>query len=189
MNLLPAELDGNTVKLPMVDVPLPDDVHERLGGAEGRRLIAGIRPEAFEDASLVNDSGASGATFTTDIDVIEWLGAELYVHFSVEGSAHEDLSELAEELDTADTGAGMGDSEHAAVVGRIDVASEAAEGEPLELWLDSRRIQLFDAETGENLTRKDRSGSDPIDLREQAADESASASDGADDAAEAESSA
>jgi len=82
------------------------------------------------------------------------------------------------------------------VVGRIDVASEAAEGEPLELWLDSRRIQLFDAETGENLTRKNRSGSDPIDLRDQASDAPASGADtgtdtdaGADDSAEAESSA
>jgi multiple sugar transport system ATP-binding protein len=182
MNLLPAELDGNTVKLPMVDVPLPDEVHERLAGADGRRLIAGIRPEAFEDASLVTDSEAAGATFTATIDVIEWLGAELYIHFSVEGSAHEDLADLAAELDTADAAAGMGDADHADVVGRIDVASRAAEGQPLELWRDSRRIQLFDAETGENLTRQDRSGDDQTTLSGQSPDERAAPTDTGSDA-------
>jgi ABC-type sugar transport system ATPase subunit len=40
----------------------------------------------FEDAELVGDKEAPGGTFTASIDVIEWLGSELFAHFEVEGS-------------------------------------------------------------------------------------------------------
>src|SRR3954470_14150987 len=54
MNFMPAHVEGDVVKLPMADAPLPRDAIERIGdGGEG--LIAGIRPEAFEDAALVGD--------------------------------------------------------------------------------------------------------------------------------------
>jgi multiple sugar transport system ATP-binding protein len=150
MNLLPAEVDGDTLKLPMVDLPLPDELKDRLGGeGRGQRLIAGIRPEHFEDAALVGDPDAPGVAFTTTIDVIEWMGAELYVHFSVEGSAHADLADLAEDLETV----GIGPTDQAQIVGRLDIHSEAKEGQELELWIDARRVLLFDAETGRNLTR------------------------------------
>ena len=108
-----------------------------MGAVEGKHLIAGIRPEHFEDASLVSDPDAPGATFTTTIDVIEWMGAELFVHFSVEGSAHADLADLAEELETLDLGGG----DEAEVVGRLDIHSEAKEGTDLELWVDARQVQ------------------------------------------------
>jgi len=152
MNLLPAELDGDTLKLPMVDLTLPDDLKARLdlGAVQGKHLIAGIRPEHFEDASLVSDPDAPGATFTTKIDVIEWMGAELFVHFSVEGSAHADLADLAEELETLDLGGG----DEAEIVGRLDIHSEAKEGADVELWVDARQIKLFDADGGANLTRE-----------------------------------
>src|SRR3712207_8158887 len=42
----------------MVDAPLPRDVLERIGGTDG--LIAGIRPEAFEDAALVGEKRNQG---------------------------------------------------------------------------------------------------------------------------------
>jgi multiple sugar transport system ATP-binding protein len=151
MNLLPAQLDGDTVQLPMVDLPLPPEVLERLGDrGRGQQLIAGIRPEHFEDASLVGDPDAPGVTFKAPIDVIEWMGAELFVHFVVEGSAHEELRDLAEELETV----GMGPNDEAQIVARLDIHSEAKEGHDTELWLDSRKVLLFDADSGENLTRE-----------------------------------
>jgi len=146
MNLLPAEVRGDTVKLPMVDIPLTGDLRARLGDdlQEGQQLIAGIRPENFEDASLVGDDKSEGATFKANIEVIEWMGAELFVHFSVAGSAHAELADLAEELDNV----GVGGSDEAEIVGRLDIHSEAKEGRELELWIDGRRLQLFDVETG-----------------------------------------
>ena len=50
MNFMPATVEGDTVKLPMADVALPQGLRESVGRAEGGQLIAGIRPESFEDA-------------------------------------------------------------------------------------------------------------------------------------------
>ena len=41
------------------------------------------------------------------------------------------------------------------VVARIDPASEIKEGQEAELWLDARRILLFDPETGANLLHRE----------------------------------
>jgi multiple sugar transport system ATP-binding protein len=42
-------------------------------------VILGIRPQHFEDASLMSDEKpARGQTFTATVDVTEWLGNELY---------------------------------------------------------------------------------------------------------------
>src|ERR1041384_88916 len=81
MNFLPATIDGDTAKLPMVDVKLPSDVQSRIGRVEaGRTLIAGIRREDFEDASLVaSEVKGRGTTFQTTFDLVEAMGAEYYV--------------------------------------------------------------------------------------------------------------
>ena len=51
MNFMPATLENGTAHLPMVDVPLPAETLERLGRHRGAGdVIAGIRPEDFEDA-------------------------------------------------------------------------------------------------------------------------------------------
>ncbi|HZI91230.1 MAG TPA: sn-glycerol-3-phosphate ABC transporter ATP-binding protein UgpC, partial [Thermoleophilaceae bacterium] len=54
MNFMPATLEGDTLKLPMVDVKLPDELRGAASdGGEGKQLIAGVRPEDFEDSGLV----------------------------------------------------------------------------------------------------------------------------------------
>src|SRR4051812_30627591 len=83
MNFMPANVEGDIVKLPMVDAPLPREALERIGDS-GEGLIAGIRPEAFEDAALVGDKLNEGVVFKTNVDLVESLGSELYVHFSLE---------------------------------------------------------------------------------------------------------
>src|SRR6476646_9271465 len=46
MNFLPTTIEGNVAKFPMVDIPLPTEVLNRIGRVEpGRQVIAGIRPE------------------------------------------------------------------------------------------------------------------------------------------------
>ena len=58
MNFLAGEIEGDHVRLPIGDVRIPDSLRARLdkgpGGAR-RGVIAGLRPEHFEDASLVAD--------------------------------------------------------------------------------------------------------------------------------------
>jgi multiple sugar transport system ATP-binding protein len=149
MNLLPGRLDGSHLSLPMVELDLPDHVTDRLAEGAGGDVIAGIRPENFEDAELVGDRDAPGATFTAPIDVIEWLGSELFAHFEVEGSAADTLTDLAADLEKV--AIGRSGEDRAEVVARLDVTSEAAEGSDQEIWIDSRAVHLFDPETGESL--------------------------------------
>src|SRR6187455_2420476 len=68
MNFMPATVEGTSVKLPFGTVQLPADKAEKAAGKG--LLIAGIRPEHFEDASVVEKTG-SGSTFTATVDVVE----------------------------------------------------------------------------------------------------------------------
>jgi multiple sugar transport system ATP-binding protein len=139
MNFMPAKVEGDVVKLPMVDAPVPRDLAGQLGGAGD--LIAGIRPEAFEDASLVGDKKDQGVTFSAPIEVVESLGSELYAHFNLEHSGVEsqELQELAEDAGTAEVpGSGEGK-----VVARLDAASGVQQGQESELWLDTSKLHFF----------------------------------------------
>src|SRR3954469_13883326 len=143
MNFMPVEIEGDRAKLPMVEIPIP--AHVREAGSQG--MIAGIRPEHFEDASLVGPARRGhGHTFPARIELVESMGSELYAHFDVEteGVESQELAELAQDAGTADVpGAGQG-----RVVARLDPASRARQGEELDLWVDTDRIHFFDAATG-----------------------------------------
>jgi len=154
MNFVPAKVDGNTIVLPMTEAPLPEQLRSKLDGRN--ELIAGIRPEDFEDASLVGDNRDRGATFTTSVDVLEWMGAELYAHFSIErqGIESEELAELAEAAGAGDVPSSGGEEDQ--VVARLDSASKAREGKEIELWVDSAKLHLFDPQTGQNIAVADR---------------------------------
>ncbi|MDQ3147044.1 MAG: sn-glycerol-3-phosphate ABC transporter ATP-binding protein UgpC [Actinomycetota bacterium] len=158
MNFMPAELDGDTLKLPIGDVTLPAEVTEKLGGQSPGRLVAGIRPEHFADAALVGDDADQGVTFRANVDVIEWMGSELYVYFDVPESADVGLEDIAAELGTVEVPGAAG-----SVVARLDAASRVAEGEEAELWLDIRRIHLFDPDSGANLTAQSEDDDDGAD--------------------------
>jgi multiple sugar transport system ATP-binding protein len=146
MNFLPAEVEGSTVKLPMVAFELPAEVRDAVGNR--RRVIAGIRPEDFVDVALARDR-VTGPTFRTTIDVIEWMGSEQYAYFAAghrEGRAGE-LAQVSQELETVETS-----SVQDQVVARLDAASQVQEGQEAELTFDPRKVHLFDPDTGANLT-------------------------------------
>jgi multiple sugar transport system ATP-binding protein len=151
MNFVPAERDGDTVKLPMVEAKLPESLRNRL---DSDRLIAGIRPEHFEDATLVaDDKRNQGVVFKTTIDVVESMGSELYAHFSLGGQAieSEELRELAEESGSAELS-----SEDEMIVARLDAASPVRAGHDAELWLDVSKLHFFDLDSGRSLTSETR---------------------------------
>jgi multiple sugar transport system ATP-binding protein len=140
MNFMPATVDGDVVKLPMASVPVPAAALAKLGEA-GDGLIAGVRPEAFEDSSLVGDKKNEGVVFKTKLDVVESLGSELFVHFALEhqGIESQELQELREDAGTSEVPGGGG----AEVVARLDAASRATAGQEAELWLDTRKVSFF----------------------------------------------
>ena len=151
MNFMPATLEGETLKLPMADVRLPRETCERLG-EHSDTLIAGVRPEDFEDASLVGDAKDRGPTFRATIDVLESMGSELYAHFTVSSEASVDSQDLRELAEDAGAGDVPGAGDEGKVVARLDPASGVAEGKEAELWLDSTKIKLFDPSDGRSLT-------------------------------------
>src|SRR2546423_8608044 len=152
MNFMPVTVDDGSVKLPFGEVSLPQSLRERLGRkAQGRQPIAGVRPESFEDASLIGEVSDPGITFRARIEVLESMGSELYAHFRVESEAvqSKELQELAE-----DAGAGEVPSagEEGRIVARLNPDSKVREGEDAEMWVDAQRLHLFDPDSGTSLT-------------------------------------
>jgi multiple sugar transport system ATP-binding protein len=158
MNFLPGELDGDTVKVAMGSMPIPDSLRQRLqsgpgGGRNG--VIVGMRPEDFEDASLVNDQ-SHGLKFNARIDVLESMGSEFYAYFAVESEkvASRELEELADDAGGAD----LPQQEGNQLVARLDAASEVKQGRDTELWFNAAHLQLFDPESGKTLLASNGAG-------------------------------
>jgi multiple sugar transport system ATP-binding protein len=152
MNFMPARLEGDRIRLPFGDVPVPDALRSRLNGGGGAKdVIAGVRPEHFEDAHVAGE-GLHGLKFRAKVAVVESMGSELYLYFDVEakgGTEAADLAELAKDAGMEDLPS-HGDA--TTVVARVDPASTATAGQEVELLLETDEIKLFDPETGRNLT-------------------------------------
>jgi multiple sugar transport system ATP-binding protein len=152
MNFLPGEVDGDSLRLPIGTVPLNDTLRRKLesGGGGGRRgIVAGLRPEDFEDAGLVSDR-ARGHTFKTKIDVLESMGSEYYAYFVVESErvSSSELEELAQDAGAADL---PHSREGSQIVARLDAAARVGQGEEVELWFNTDHLHLFDLESGRSL--------------------------------------
>ena len=154
MNFLPARLEDGAFRSALGDLPLSDELRRTLeAGNAPREVIMGIRPEHFEDAALIEDhQRARGAMFTADVDVLESMGSDKFAYFSVEGeqAVSDELAELAADAGTADVPGG----DAGQVVTRLSATSGAREGEPLQVWVDTGKIQVFDPGSGKNLTRR-----------------------------------
>jgi multiple sugar transport system ATP-binding protein len=156
MNMLEATLErvdgGLAAVLGSQRVRLQDELVQARPGLkeyEGRTVVVGIRPEQFEDASIVRDIPAD-RHLRGDVELREALGSELMVHFRIDAKAAvtEEVKELA-----ADAGATAeelvgGDERNTIVVGRFSPDSKVREGETAEVAVDTRTIHFFDTETG-----------------------------------------
>ncbi|HVK34346.1 MAG TPA: sn-glycerol-3-phosphate ABC transporter ATP-binding protein UgpC [Microlunatus sp.] len=145
MNFLPASVEGDTVTLPFGTVRIPPEKAQR---AQGKGLlIAGIRPEHFDDASVVEPHRLEhGSTFRAKVDVTEWLGNEAYAYIPIDLPAEiqTQLTDLERELDM--------EALRPQLVVSLDAASRIGEGEEAEIFVDARKMHLFDPETQDNLT-------------------------------------
>jgi multiple sugar transport system ATP-binding protein len=150
MNFLPGKLEEGMLRTRLADMPLTDELRRRIGDS-GRDVIVGIRPESFEDAKLVSaENRPHGVTFRATIDVLEAMGSDDFVYFTLEGKelvSSAELEELARDSGQADVGAAADQ-----VVARLDAATQIREGETAELWADTRAIHIFDPADGRNLT-------------------------------------
>jgi multiple sugar transport system ATP-binding protein len=157
MNFVPARLEGDVIKLPFGDARITDKLRSKLqaapGGHSARDVIAGIRPEHFEDAAVEDSEAPHRLKFRTKIDVVESMGSELYAYFDIKTEEVDsaELQELAQD-------AGMEDLPHAGsegaqqIIARLSAESRATPGGEVELSLDASEIKLFDPSGGRSLT-------------------------------------
>jgi multiple sugar transport system ATP-binding protein len=152
MNFATAELvrdDGPAVTFAGYRLAVPAEVIDSKPGLSeyfGRKIILGIRPSDFEDASLGDgDWGRMPIT----VGVTEELGSEIHVIFTIDAPPVEHSS-----LTDATAGHEDDDESVAALVGgkslwtaRVSARSRVRPGQTLELGVDTRNLQFFDPDT------------------------------------------
>ena len=146
MNFVPGRIADGRIETPFGTVAPTSERITRIGDRD--LVILGFRPEYFEDYSLVPAGVRTrGHTFTVDVDVTEWLGNELYAYVPYEAPEEvtRQLGELERELDS--------EQMRTQLVVALDPASRIRSGTKAELWFDPERMHVFDAATGDNLTR------------------------------------
>ncbi len=154
MNFMIGEVSGGTLKLPIgeVDAAALGD-SKVLEGVPDGRVIVGIRPESFEDAEIVGEvKDERGVTLEADIDLVESLGSDLYAYFHVEaeGIQSDQLADLvASRLE--ETGAASLREGQEQIVARLEPTSQVSRGQKAQLWADTAKLHLFDADSGERL--------------------------------------
>ena len=153
MNFMPGQLADSTLKWPLGDVPLPAETMQRLQQEKAPRdIVVGIRPEDFEDATLVDSAQqGQGSIMSVRPDVLESLGSDVLAYFPVPKTDTAQVAELqrvAEEVGSGDAPDSTG-----TFVARLSPATQAREGTAFNLWLNTHKLHLFDAQTGKALGR------------------------------------
>ncbi|MFF5082832.1 ABC transporter ATP-binding protein [Actinoplanes sp. NPDC000266] len=150
MNFLPAAVEESMLRTPLGDLPLGERMKRTLSGSDApRQLIVGIRPEHFEDARLIDDTQrAKGFEFTAPVDLVESMGSDKYVYFTVEGehAASADLEDLAADAGGADL------PPQDSLVTRLSAESRVRDGADAKVWMNLEKIHLFDPRDGKNIT-------------------------------------
>jgi multiple sugar transport system ATP-binding protein len=155
MNFFGGTIDGDALRTPIGGIPLSDEVRRRLAAHDSgaREVIVGVRPEDFEDAALATE-GPHGYTFEAPIELVESMGSEIYAHFGFSGEHIEsdELRELEEDAGASDLPSGA--AEGAQAIARLDPTSDVRVGRSARLWLDTRKVHIFDPKDGTSLTRE-----------------------------------
>jgi len=142
MNLYEATVTdgGRRVRLGSQQIDLPDPVaaaHPGLAAYSGRTVVAGIRPEHLAAAAA---DGVAGPALAGDVDLVEALGSELMVHFTIDARRIRAESATDPETD-AISEAGEG-------VARVNPAAPVKPGERCTFAIDASGMQFFDPDNG-----------------------------------------
>jgi multiple sugar transport system ATP-binding protein len=136
MNLVEADVTQGAIAFAGFRLPTS------LAGSQ--RVIAGIRPEAFEDAQFADPSLP---TIEVEVQVVEDLGADAHVIFQIDAPPV-DVSEVRE---------AAGDEEQllatdkATFTARVQPQTSARVGQKLRLAVDPTKFHFFDPATGMRL--------------------------------------
>ena len=137
---------------------IPDSVvaaRPALPRMEGKRIILGIRPEDLEDATLARDVPVDGR-LSAVVDIREDMGSEVFVHFGVGARAvHGEDVKAAMGEDALEARQVAAEDKGSLFVARLDRATHAAEGQRVELAVDTKRLHFFDPATALGIYRED----------------------------------
>jgi multiple sugar transport system ATP-binding protein len=152
MNLYSATLDaigpdGAKLHLGSQVICVPPVVLEQRPGLAryaGGRVVVGIRPEALEDAAVRKDVPPESRLRST-VDLIEALGSDLLVHFGLDAEpvairSSDSLEEISTDLD---------EGHRSRCIARLTPRSRVKIGGPIDVVVDTERLQVFDSTTGE----------------------------------------
>ena len=151
MNFMAGTLAEGSLQTTIGTIPLSPQLRQALERAGSpREVVVGLRPEQFEDAALIPpDQRSSGVTFRVQIDVLESLGADVYVYFTEQSGLSSKVDQLADLA--ADSGAAdIAGAE--SVTARLDAATQIREGQQADLWADTSKMHIFDPGSGRNLS-------------------------------------
>jgi multiple sugar transport system ATP-binding protein len=123
MNFIPCRLEQNGAGMKVrvsdtISLPVPESRAARYRGAQGRDLVLGLRPEHLTEPRRAERNEAS--EFTVTLDVVEPLGMETMVFFTVNGQE---------------------------ICARVDPAAARGPGEQMRLAANVEHMHLFDPAT------------------------------------------
>ena len=130
---------ARSVKLGSQEVLLPEAValkRPALRSYVGKDVVIGMRPEHLRAAS----PDITGPKLVGDVDLVEALGSELVVHFTID--AHRVIAEGALDKDEA---AAMQSGEG---VARVEAKTPVKPGDKMTFSVDVEDMQFFDTQTG-----------------------------------------
>jgi multiple sugar transport system ATP-binding protein len=145
MNLIPAKPVGSQLVTPLATMLLDDELLDRIGDRD--LVVVGIRPEHCHEASSpVGAAVTDRIDFTTRIDDVEWHGSTqlAYLGFDIDSEVEERLEEVEDLLDF--------DLFQSFLVAELSAASPLRPGMSIRVVIPRDKVQVFDPETGENLT-------------------------------------
>ncbi|MFL5928285.1 MAG: ABC transporter ATP-binding protein [Gaiellaceae bacterium] len=145
MNLVNATLAADTLGIGSIEIPL--DRERRPSGVGRGEVIAGIRPEAFEDAAF---AAGDLPQIEVQVEVLESIGSDAYVFFRVDAEPVVVEDALSDDKD--EDGSLLADERADALfAARVDARTKAHVGAPLRLAVDPSRVYYFSPQTGESL--------------------------------------
>ncbi len=130
---------ARSIKLGSQEIPLPDAVRAKrpaLASYAGKDVVVGMRPEHLPAAK----PGQTGPTLVGDVNLIEALGSELVVHFTID--ANRVIAEGAVDKDEAEA-VGKGEG-----VARVEAKTPVKVGDRMTFGIDIEDMQFFDTQTG-----------------------------------------
>jgi multiple sugar transport system ATP-binding protein len=123
MNFIDVDQSNGALKADggAIEIPLPDRFRQAVG-ADGKKLVAGFRPEHIE---IGGNGATTGARFRATADVVEYLGNEELLHVNAGGRD---------------------------IVAIVPSEHRVKPGDVLDFTVPLEKVHLFETESGKALT-------------------------------------